>query len=159
MEKISIVGTMNRKRPGPFSLLLLLLTCVLIMFQITFAYVYIYAWSVTVIKASILLFYRRIFGMTWLAWCCVFITTGYLITNHIVLPLYCKPLSYYWSQFYKGSTGYCPVDEAKFYLGVGIINMFGDLCILAVPAPAVWRLQMPRAQKIAISFIFLLGGL
>jgi hypothetical protein len=51
--------------------------------------------------------------MTLLGWWCVFVTTGYLITNHVVLPLYTKPLSYYWNQWYPGSHGVVQVDEAK----------------------------------------------
>lgn len=81
--------------------------------KITFAYVYIYAWSVCIIKYSILALYRRIFGMTWLGWWCVMLTTGYLITNHIVLPLYTRPISYYWDQWYPNSKGVVLVDEAK----------------------------------------------
>ncbi|KAF2678540.1 hypothetical protein K458DRAFT_422994 [Lentithecium fluviatile CBS 122367] len=124
---------------------------------ITFAYVFIYAWSVCVIKFSILALYRRIFGMSWLGWWCVFLTTGYLITNHIVLPLYTKPLSYYWSQWY-GAKGVVQVDEAKFYLGIGIINLFGDICILSVPIQSVLKLQMEWTQKVAVLFMFLLGS-
>lgn len=81
--------------------------------QITFAYVFIYAWSVCIIKFSIIALYRRIFGMTLLGWWCVFLTTGYLITNHVVLPLYTRPLSYYWDQWYPGTRGVVLVDEAK----------------------------------------------
>lgn len=47
----------------------------------------------------------------------------------------------------------------KFYLGVGIINLFGDICILTVPISSVVRLRLARTQKIAISLIFLLGSL
>lgn len=47
----------------------------------------------------------------------------------------------------------------KFYLGVGIINLFGDICILTVPVSSVMRLRLARTQKIAISLIFLLGSL
>lgn len=97
--------------------------------------------------------------MTWLAWGCLFVTIGYLIANHVVLPLYCEPLPYYWLQFYDDAEGHCPVNEAKFYLGVGIINMFGDIAILSIPIPSVMKLQMPKGQKIAVLFIFLLGGL
>ncbi|KAJ4990886.1 hypothetical protein SVAN01_03675 [Stagonosporopsis vannaccii] len=124
---------------------------------ITFAYVYIYAWSVCIIKFSILAFYRRIFGMTWLGWFCVALTAGYLITNHVVLPLYTRPLDYYWNQWY-GAEGVVLINEAKFYLGVGIINLVGDICILAVPISRVVRMRLARSQKIAISLIFLLGS-
>lgn len=97
--------------------------------------------------------------MNWLAWWCVFLTAGYLISNHVVLPLYCQPLRHYWLQWYDPTGGTCPIDEANFYLVVGIINLIGDIFILLVPVPSVWRLQMPRGQKIAVSLIFLLGGL
>ncbi|KAJ4334064.1 hypothetical protein N0V87_007117 [Didymella glomerata] len=125
---------------------------------ITFAYVFIYAWSVCIIKFSILALYRRIFGMTLMGWFCVALTAGYLITNHIVLPLYTDPLDYYWNQWNEGARGIVQVDEAKFYLGVGIINLFGDICILTVPISSVIRLRLARTQKIAISLIFLLGS-
>lgn len=84
----------------------------LIEHQITFAYVFIYAWSVCIIKFSILALYRRIFGLSWLGYFCLALTTGYLITNHVVLPLYTRPLSYYWDQWY-GADGKILVDEAK----------------------------------------------
>jgi hypothetical protein len=81
--------------------------------QITFAYVYIYAWSVCIIKYSIIALYRRIFGMSRFGWFCVCLTTGYLLTNHIVLPLYCKPLDYYWNQWHPNAKGVVQVNEAK----------------------------------------------
>ncbi|KAG9191354.1 hypothetical protein G6011_09442 [Alternaria panax] len=124
---------------------------------ITFAYVFIYAWSLCVIKLSILALYRRIFGMTWLGWFCVALTCGYLITNHIVLPLYTRPLHYYWNQWY-GREGVILVNEAKFYLGTGIINLFGDICILAIPVQKVLKLNMERSQKVAVILMFLLGS-
>ncbi|KAH8674125.1 hypothetical protein BX600DRAFT_509319 [Xylariales sp. PMI_506] len=125
---------------------------------ITFAYVFIYAWSVCIIKFSILAFYRRIFGMTWLGWWCVFLTLGYLITNLITLPLYCKPLSFYWNQYYASVQGVVQVNEAKFYLGIGIINLFGDICILTIPIAEVAKLQMRKVEKVAVCFMFLLGS-
>jgi hypothetical protein len=85
--------------------------------------VFIYAWSVCIIKFSILAFYRRIFGMTWMGWFCVALTAGYLITNHIVLPLYTKPLDYYWNQWY-GHEGVVQINEAK----VGAIGMVAYPC-------------------------------
>lgn len=127
--------------------------------QITFAYVYIYAWSVTVIKLSIIFYYYRIFGMTWASWFAVFLTCTYWLINHIVLPLYCKPLHYYWTQWSDIDGGHCPVNEANFYLGIGIMNMIGDIVILIIPIPVVWKLQMRRPQKIGVVLIFLLGSL
>ncbi|KAL2017885.1 hypothetical protein VTK56DRAFT_1541 [Thermocarpiscus australiensis] len=124
---------------------------------ITFAYVFIYAWSVCIIKLAIIALYRRIFGMSRLGWFCVGLTLGYLVTNHVVLPLYCKPLNYYWNQWYGGE-GVVQVDEAKFYLGIGIINLFGDICILTVPVHRVLKLHLGTTQKVAVCFVFLLGS-
>jgi hypothetical protein len=93
--------------------------------QITFAYVFIYAWSVCVIKFSILALYRRIFGLSWLGYCCVGITIGYLITNHIVLPIYTRPLSYYWNQWY-GAEGEVLIDEAKVCGSTATIDRLAD---------------------------------
>jgi hypothetical protein len=50
-------------------------------------------------------------------------------------------------------------EPHQFYLGVGAINLFGDICILAVPVANVLKLQMRTPQKIAICFMFLLGSL
>ncbi|KAJ4359435.1 hypothetical protein N0V95_002182 [Ascochyta clinopodiicola] len=41
---------------------------------------------------------------------------------------------------------------------MGIINLFGDICMLAVPISSVLKLQMERTQKIAICCMFLLGS-
>ncbi|KAI1524486.1 hypothetical protein PtrSN002B_007319 [Pyrenophora tritici-repentis] len=79
---------------------------------ITFAYVLIYSWSGCIIKFSILALYRRIFGLNWLGWFSIVITVLYLITNHIVVPLYTRPLNFYWNQWY-GGTGVVQVNEAK----------------------------------------------
>ncbi|KAA8615318.1 hypothetical protein A1F94_010195 [Pyrenophora tritici-repentis] len=124
---------------------------------ITFAYVLIYSWSGCIIKFSILALYRRIFGLNWLGWFSIVITVLYLITNHIVVPLYTRPLNFYWNQWY-GGTGVVQVNEAKFYLGISIINIFGDVCILAIPIASVRKLNMGRSQKIAVNFTFLLGS-
>ena len=61
--------------------------------------------------------------MTWMGWFCVALTAGYLITNHIVLPLYTKPLDYYWNQWY-GHEGVVQINEAK----VSAIGTFPHLC-------------------------------
>lgn len=42
-----------------------------------FIYVLIYAFTIPLIKLSIILFYRRVFGMNWALWVYVFLTVGY----------------------------------------------------------------------------------
>jgi hypothetical protein len=125
--------------------------------QLDFAVTFVYAWTVCAIKFSIIALYRRIFGMTWLGWWCVFLTTAHLALYNIILLLLTRPLSYVWDRW-VGAAGVVQVNEPLFHLGMGIINLIGDLCILAVPISSIWVTQMPKTQKAAISFIFLLGS-
>jgi hypothetical protein len=41
----------------------------------------------------------------------------------------------------------------------GVFNSIGDLFILTLPIPALWRLQLPRRQKAYLLFVFSLGFL
>lgn len=41
----------------------------------------------------------------------------------------------------------------------GVFNSIGDLFILTLPIPALWRLQLPRRQKVYLLFVFSLGFL
>ncbi|PVH99474.1 hypothetical protein DM02DRAFT_488481, partial [Periconia macrospinosa] len=124
---------------------------------IHFAFLFVYAWSVSVIKMSIIVFYRRIFGLTWLGWACIALTICYLVTHLIVLPLFATPLRYYWDRF-LGAPGVMRIDEAKFILAMAIINMTGDILILCIPIRPVLRLHLPVTQKLGVVLTFLLGS-
>ncbi|EAW07002.1 putative integral membrane protein Pth11-like [Aspergillus clavatus NRRL 1] len=126
---------------------------------ILFAYVLIYVVAIPLIKISIVLFYRRIFGMEWAMWMCIFLTVGYWISCSIAFLVCCRPTSYYWTQYRDPSGGRCIFDLYPFYLGNAAANVVTDGIILMVPIPLVWRLQMRTTQKILVSSIFLLGGL
>lgn len=67
----------------------------------------------------------------------------------------CKPIDYTWAP--KGE-GHC-VSLDKFFLGQAIPNIITDMVLLAIPIPMIWKLQLPRSQKVALSATFLLGGL
>jgi hypothetical protein len=40
----------------------------------------------------------------------------------------------------------------------GVLSFVGDLIILALPIPMVWKLQINARRKLALSAMFLLGG-
>jgi len=127
--------------------------------QILFAYVLIYVVTVPLIKFSILLLYRRIFGMTWTIWVCMLLTAGYFVSCTVAFLVCCQPVSYYWSQYIDPTGGKCVFDLYPFYIGNAAANLTTDVLILLVPIPLTWRLQMRTSQKILIIGIFLLGGL
>ncbi|OQE39179.1 hypothetical protein PENCOP_c007G05044 [Penicillium coprophilum] len=126
--------------------------------RILFVYVLLYVVTVPLIKLSILLFYRRIFGMTYTIWFCVFLTTGYFVSCIIAFLVCCRPVSYYWTQYADPSGGKCIFDLYPFYIGNAAANVATDGIILLVPIPLVWKLQMRKTQKLLLSGIFLLGG-
>ncbi|KAE8393535.1 hypothetical protein BDV23DRAFT_180596 [Aspergillus alliaceus] len=126
--------------------------------RILFAYVLIYVVAIPIIKISIILFYRRIFGMNWAMWICVFLTLGYFVSCYIAFLVCCQPLSYYWTQYRDPNGGKCIFNLYPFYIGNAAANVATDAVILIVPIPLVWKLQMRTTQKILVSSIFLLGS-
>ena len=111
------------------------------------------------VKLSVLLLYKRIFPLTWSLWVCAFLSVGYAVTVSVTISVACRPTSYFWSQWVDPAGGKCLINLTTFYLWNAFANMLTDIIILCVPLPIIWKLQMPRKQKLAISGIFLLGGL
>ncbi|EAU30738.1 predicted protein [Aspergillus terreus NIH2624] len=132
---------------------------VLMSMKIIFAYVILYATTVPMVKLSVLLLYRRIFRLTWTLYFCAFLSISYAIAVSTTVSLACVPTSFFWTQWVNPlGGGHCRVNLYQFYLWNAVGNLFTDVIILCLPMPIVWGLQMPRAQKWAISGIFLLGG-
>lgn len=129
------------------------------MMRILFAFVIIYVISAPLIKLSIILFYRRIFGMTYSIWFCVFLSVGYFVSGIIAYLVCCRPVSYYWTKFTNPDGGKCVYNIYHFYISYASVNVFTDLAILLVPIPIVWSLQMRRTQKLLVCGILLIGGL
>ena len=73
----------------------------------------------------------------------------------IALLLQCRPLSAFWN---PTTTAGC-FDLYRFYVASAAINLASDMVVLALPMPMVWSLQLSFRRKIALSFVFLVGGL
>ncbi|KAJ5244346.1 hypothetical protein N7489_004442 [Penicillium chrysogenum] len=110
--------------------------------RVLFAFVVLYVLTIPLIKLSVLLFYRRIFGMTYPIWFCVFLTIGYFLSGTIAFLACCRPVSYFWTQFAERSGGKCVFNLYPFYVSHAAINVATDGIILLVPIPIVWKLQM-----------------
>ncbi len=67
----------------------------------------------------------------------------------------CDLTTLYWD---RTSYGLC-INMEAFLLSTAILNLFTDIAILILPISVVWKLQIKKSQKVAISGIFLLGGL
>jgi len=119
----------------------------------------LWATSLLFTKASILLFYMRIFdvSVTWVRavsrlatvaitlWCLSVILCGFLL---------CRPFAFNWDQTIPG--GRCG-NQILSYILTGSFNIVTDVIVLCLPMPMVWRLQMPLPNKIAVTVIFAIG--
>ncbi|PWY89877.1 hypothetical protein BO70DRAFT_384888 [Aspergillus heteromorphus CBS 117.55] len=128
------------------------------MVRILFANFLLYILTVPLIKISIILSYRRLFGMQWTMWACIILSLAYWVGCTAAFLSACQPISYYWSEYEDPWGGYKRYNLYPFYIGHAVANLAGDVLILLVPIPLVWRLQLRVAQKIQILSIFLLGG-
>lgn len=68
--------------------------------------------------------------------------------------LLCRPFAYNWNKTIDGSCA----DTRKAWISAGIINLLIDACIIYMPLPLLWKLQIPIAKKIGITAMFGVGA-
>ncbi len=119
----------------------------------------IYSFAVPLPKLVLLLFYFRIFSnprfklAVWavaifvIAWCpAVFFTDLFQ----------CSPVALAWDKSIEG--GRC-INVQAFFRYIVISNVMSDIAVLVLPLPVIWYLQMSIRQKLALTGVFLLGGM
>jgi hypothetical protein len=114
---------------------------------------------ITPAKISLLLFYVRIFCIRKfqiLAYLVGSLVLAIGITVFFQTIFQCSPIAYGWDQ--SVGPGTC-IDQTIFYRYISPFNVLTGILILVMPLPLVWKLQAPKAQKIGLTAVFLLGGL
>ncbi|KAJ5082052.1 hypothetical protein N7532_011095 [Penicillium argentinense] len=118
-----------------------------------------FPFTITPAKISLLLFYLRIFNVR------KFQITTYIVGSLVLAVgitvffgtiFQCTPVDYGWDK--SSGSGSC-VDQITFYRGVSPVNALTGIMILIMPLPLIWQLHAPRGQKLALTGVFLLGGL
>ena len=129
------------------------------LFQEFWAFQFLFIITVTSIKISILLFYRRIFttrrfaiaanivGFIQVAWC---ISIG----GSAIFS--CDPVAYFWDKLIPD--GHCININTLRLVGDGL-NFIADILVLCLPIPSLWGLQIPFSRKLALIGMFVLGGM
>lgn len=125
-------------------------------FQTALSLQYTYATCITLVKISILLFYRGIFNLRlpWFKYCWytnISLVAAYFIAICFRISFQCKPISLLWSLESTCSIKYVEI------MVFGSLNAAIDLSILLLPIPMVWQLKMARRQKSTVTGIFGLG--
>ncbi|KAL6232853.1 hypothetical protein BDW75DRAFT_216757 [Aspergillus navahoensis] len=118
-----------------------------------------FPFTVTPAKLSILLFYLRVFQIR--SFRILSYTIGFLVLAHGIGVFFasvfqCSPIQYTWDKEIPGGSCF---NQQAFYRYVSLPNILTDLVILVMPMPIVWRLQTRLTQKLALTGVFLLGGL
>ncbi|KAJ5494711.1 hypothetical protein N7463_010798 [Penicillium fimorum] len=132
--------------------------CIEVPNMILFAYLIVYLVELLLIKFSILMFYRRIFGMNWMIWTTFLICYGWCIGSMVAALCACDPISYFWNEITDPTSGSYRYNFYYYYIGNAAANVLTDVLILLVPMPIVWKLQMRTTQKIGVCAVLLLGG-
>ncbi|KAK2041702.1 integral membrane protein [Colletotrichum somersetense] len=116
----------------------------------------LYAWNLGWTKLSLMLMYYRIFHipffkrMTWFVIAFVF---AWVICITFLFIFICVPVEKLW---YPDLPGHC-INQVATWIANAASTIFTDLLILLLPLPQVWKLQLQKAEKIALTFAFGLG--
>ncbi|KAK2767052.1 hypothetical protein FQN54_006370 [Arachnomyces sp. PD_36] len=130
-----------------------------VMYKLIFAMEFVYSCAIPAIKMSVIMFYHRIFAVSnfkYVLYFCTFLVLGWFVAVMVVNIVQCQPYQYLWEQFDPNAKGKC-IDVELYFLWNGICESVTDFIILGAPFHEVWKLHMPRAQKLALAGIFGLG--
>ena len=119
-----------------------------------------YSLTITSVKISLLLLYRRIFDTTSFKRQSLIVGIACLVW--LVIEIWmnifqCTPFTAAFELEYL-FTRRC-IDLQALYWGVTITNLGLDIVILILPIPMVLRLKISMRQKMSLLGIFLVGGL
>jgi hypothetical protein len=107
------------------------------------------------IKTSVLWFYTRLGDrtLTRVSWVMVGVIAAQAGSFVLVAAFQCQTISKAWT---GTGPGKC-VNINVFYLANAALNIFTDLLTYTLPIRVIFKLQMPRKQKIALALILCLG--
>lgn len=84
----------------------------------------------------------------------MFVTGGLWLASAFVITFQCAPVAYAWDKGIEGGT--C-INQLDFFRYVAVPNILTDVCMLVLPLPEIWNLQLSRLQKVGLTAIFLSG--
>ncbi|KAH6652645.1 hypothetical protein BKA67DRAFT_567095 [Truncatella angustata] len=110
------------------------------------------------VKISVLVWYMGLFqtrGFRVSSWILIVISVLGSIAGSLEGILHCHPASYFWDKTTPG--GYCD-DLFRPLLSAALVGVATNICILLLPTYVLSQLKISRGRKIAVTSVFLLGG-
>lgn len=120
----------------------------------------LYAVTLSTVKLSILLLYRRIFTSPKFLWSTVVmgvIVLAWMLTVEFGVLFQCIPVDGAFNMV-KMQTAHC-INHMGFYRGISIASLATDILILLMPFPVIWGLNNSVKRKISLCALFALGSL
>ncbi|PGG96883.1 hypothetical protein GX51_07620 [Blastomyces parvus] len=109
-------------------------------------------------KTSIVLLYLRIFyAQQFFRWACYALIIFNIVSGIAYIPptiWQCSPVYAFWDR----SVSHRCINNLGSWLSYALINILTDLAILILPIRQVMHLQLRKNDKIAVVFVFALGG-
>ena len=133
------------------------ITRLMIPHQVEFIGPLVWVVSVTIIRASIIVLYIRIFPIRTFRRVCysiLVINLAFCLSTNLSEFLICRPVSYRWDRSIRGGT--CG-HQQSLTLFLGVVNLLLDVCLVLMPMPILWGLKMGTGRKVALSGIFGIG--
>lgn len=119
----------------------------------------IYGIVIATEKTAILLLYHRLFQIQkwfrYLIHAMIVYIWAWAASEVLVAIFQCQPITYQWDMTINGTC----INRLAFYRWISVPNLIHDVALLVVPAPMVWKLQISKEQKLALSIVFLLASL
>lgn len=120
--------------------------------------------STTLIKLSLLHFYRAVFLnraissarstiLQYVAFGLYILIVSFWTGRVLLSLLMCRPIQKQWDFSLPGHCGNFTAQE----ISISTINMVLDFSIVLLPMPFLWNLQLPRKKKLAVNVTFSLG--
>ncbi|KAF2728610.1 hypothetical protein EJ04DRAFT_449022 [Polyplosphaeria fusca] len=134
--------------------------------QITLAIEVLYLVATSLIKISILCFYRRLTSgvisrkFIYCVWISIAFVVAYAFVFIFVIIFSCTPIEGYWHLFdvsWRLTHDLHCHNEAAEIVAVVVISTLQDFFLVCLPIFLVWNLRVPRRQKAALIGIFALG--
>ncbi|OCL02064.1 hypothetical protein AOQ84DRAFT_327981 [Glonium stellatum] len=127
--------------------------------RLVYAQQLVYNFTLTTTKLSICLFYLRVFPdrtSRWLSIGTMIFILLYFIPIEIASIAQCIPVDANWDKSVKGAK--CISTLPIFYCA-SILNIVVDVWLISIVLPRMWRLNLPKRQKIVLTLIASMGWL
>lgn len=113
------------------------------------------------VQLSILVFYFRVFpeSSTLIrvgSWTLAAIVICFGIANTLTMIFQCTPVHFFWESWAGETTGTC-INISLYSWVRAAIEIVVDVCIMALPLPSLFKLQLSGKRKILVLGMFMVG--